>query len=844
MPPSKPMPRSEPGRALVLGLLVSLGACTVQTPRGAVREPAQPMSHPVVDPGYDVAHYALDLELSPDRPVLEGSVTISMATTRPVDTIVLDAADMEILAVEPDVAWEHDGAELSLPLAGVLDAGEDLEWTIRYRAAPLGGMHFVLPEHSGLGHIPHLFTQGEDIRARFWFPCHDEPWDRASHEMRVTMPRSWSSVAAGRRLSRETTDSGEQVVEHWAMAAEMPTYLVTLAAGPFLVLEEEWRGIPLMFVGEPGDEALLRGSFAETAAVMDFLDEETGFPYPFAKYAQVAVRDFPFGGMENVSATTVTRNALRPAHLQEQHPSWGLVAHEAAHQWFGDIITCETWAHAWLNEGFATYYTLLYRREREGDESFRAAMGATIDRYMRACSGKNLRPLVKDSFRLPMDIFFDGTIYPGGASRLQLLRGILGDETYRAGITRYLEDHAYTSVDSDALRQSLEAASGKDLGPFFDIWVEAPGYPTLEVRFAPDAAGLRVLVSQVQDTSRGVPAEFLLPLDLRWSEDGVWKQQRFEVLRAEEEFVLPIGKFFDGFVVVDPDVLLPAELRVFDGGPERRARAMRSDRSRDRILALRALVADEPAAEDLRELLWTVAETDPVGQVREEALRGLQALGALVTDLERTHRRARIDEDDSLRLAWWRALCAVVAGDAARAEPRALAAWPWLDAVLEDTDRSLAERAAALPALARVQPLATRAAWLQRWLDPAQPKELQVAALAGMRRMIAAGEADYLELAPVVLPWSWGGHETATRVAAMKLLALGLDDIEASAPSAFEASVVDSLDQALMSWNALLRRQAVGLAVARPDLFAAAFAELDRREPDARVRQLLRDASR
>ena len=164
------------------------------------------------------------------------------------------------------------------------------------------------------------------------------------------------------------------------------------------------------------------------------------------KYAHVAVRDFPFGGMENVSATTVTRGAVRPAAEQAVQPTWGLVAHEAAHQWFGDVVTCATWPHIWLNEGFATYFTNLYQRHAEGEDAFLYGYGRTLDAYLDACRGERRRALVKHEYRLPMDLFFDGPIYPGGASRLQMLRGMLGESEFRAGIALYLKRNQYQSV--------------------------------------------------------------------------------------------------------------------------------------------------------------------------------------------------------------------------------------------------------------------------------------------------------------------------------------------------------------------------------------------------------------
>jgi len=828
------MPRPSPRFFLSIAVVSLLVVACVAPPRSAVREPRWPQAHPVVDSGFDVQAYHLDLELHPTAPKFSGTTTIDFTTTRPVDSVTFDAADMEILEVRPQTEWEHDGSELTLSLGGVLPAGEERSFTIRYRGSPLGGLHFALPQENGLNHIPQLFTQGEDIRARFWFPCHDEPWDRARHSMKVTMPRSWTSVAAGERTSREPHADGLQVIETWNMPQEMPTYLFTLAAGPFLVLQDSWRDIPLWYVGEPGDEELLSASFAETAEVLEFLSQYTGFDYPYTKYAQVAVRDFPFGGMENVTATTVTRNALHPAAEQDFTPSWGLVAHEAAHQWFGDTVTCETWAHAWLNEGFASYFTLLYRAERNGEQDFLASMGDTIDGYMRACRGINLRPLVKDSFRLPMDIFFDGTIYPGGASRLQLLRGILGEETFRAGIRHYLTTHAYQSVNSNDLRLALEQVSGENLQPWFDTWVYASGYPKLDVVQERSPDGIILHVTQVQESVDGVPSVFPLPLDVRWSDGGEWRQERFEMYEGQDSFIVPVDSNWDGYLILDPDVILPAEITYHDGFDALRLRAQHSDRSRDRILAIRKLAKEYRQDPTVVELLWQISQQDSVPAVRRKAVAALRQSRQKALSPARVLEAMQQEPEAAVRLDWWRALCSLPLNPESRNR---------LQQAMADQSLADVERVPALRALAAGMEPNERQPWLVTQLQSADTPSMHAAAIDALRTLAKQEPARRIELEALLLPYSWRGQETKVRQAALRMLGDGLGYIDASAPTAQQQSILESLDNALLSVNALLRRSSVGLAAQRPELFENAFRELDRREPDARVRQILRDAT-
>jgi aminopeptidase N len=821
----------------LLGL--SLAACQLpQAP--AVSDPEEATTEHESDRGFDVQSYGLDFEIRSDRVGFRGTTRVRLVATRNLNEIVLDAADMQIFKVGTESSsftlgvFDYDQQLLRIPVAPAIGVGESITLDIDYHAAGLAGMHFVLPSESGVDHIPHVFTQGEALRARFWFPCNDTPDDRASHTLRARVPRTWVTVAAGELVGHEVDAVHGTVLDTWILDQEMPPYLFTFAAGPFVKVEDSWAGMPLWFVGEPQDVNMLRASFEETAEILAFFSDYTGFDYPFAKYAQVAVRDFPFGGMENVTATTVTRNALHPAAYQQARPSWGLVAHEAAHQWFGDIVTCNSWPEAWLNEGFASYFNLLYRRERNGEQDFQQAMGQTIDGYLNACRGANLRPLVKHDYRLPMDLFFDGTIYPGGAARLNLLRGVLGEQVFRAGIKLYLHKHAFQSVTSEDLRIAFEEASGRDLKLLFDQWVYQPGYPELELAWKQQDNMLQVQVAQVQSTAGGVPAAFHFPLDVHWQEQGVWRHERFEVTSEDHVFEVPTGGSFDGWIEFDPQAYLPARLNIHEPAEATALRAAKGWSARSRVLAVRELA--DYTDDQTTELLWNIARSDSVVGLRSECIGILaRRSGGNPAFLTRFRAAYEAERNAVVKLAWWRQICRFADTEVIHFLLRER---------LQSEVAPTGERVAALRGLAKgmtpQQKFDFASAWIQ---TPGEGGRLRSAALA---MVINAGKTD-LHAAlgqatfQILLPLSWRGNESPLRIQALNGLTAWLAEVPAESQTAVQLSLLDTYRNALLVPSATLRRAAVGAIRGHHAFFTKEVEELFRREPDARTRRLLEE---
>ncbi len=512
---------------------------------------------------FDVEHYAIDLELDPVGRSVRGACRIRLwPTHEPIDDVELDLVGLRVDAVVDldgrALAFEQDddSVRVELPRRVPLDACA--EFTVSYSGRPATGVYFAA-ERDG---VPtQVYTHGECVDARAWFPCQDQPWERATSEVSLRVPVGWKVYAAGERVERR--EEGATAFERWRTSFPHPAYLETFVAGEFATLESSWDGIPLAFAAAPRLGPQLAGTFAETDEILAFLSTATGVRYPYPKYAQIAVDGFQYGGMENLSATTLVDSAVTDAAGLADAPSSGLVAHEAAHQWFGDLVTCADWSHAWLNEGFATYFAGLYTESSRGRDAFLVDMDAQREGWLARDQGANRRPMVYCAPGNPILSFFSGHVYAGGAARLHHLRRLLGDEAFFRGVRLYLGENMGRGVVTEDLRRALETASGRDLRAHFERWFESPGHPCVRFAARYDAERREIAVD-VEQTQEDAPFPCLVEVEIA-DESGV-RVERAELDGRSERFAFPQSKA-PRWVRLDPACALPAEIaesRTFD----------------------------------------------------------------------------------------------------------------------------------------------------------------------------------------------------------------------------------------------------------------------------------------
>jgi aminopeptidase N len=471
---------------------------------------------------YDLAHQRIVLsDFNWDSTSFAGVVTTTIVSRRAgLDSVVLDeGALLENSKVTgPNgrlVRTSRHGDTLVVFPSAPVGFGDTLVFTVAYKGKVNNGRGLTYITPDGLAHRPRqIWSQGEDMDNHLWFPTYDFPNDKESWELVATVDRGDLAVSNGRLVS--DVPHGAQHTMTWREDEPSATYLVSLVVGPFARIHDAWNGIPVDYYVYHADSANAWRLFHRTPDMIDTYSRLTGIKYPWAKYAQTTVADF-FGGMENVSATTLV-DWLPDARAYQDRP-WYLellIPHELAHQWFGDYATTEDWANLWLNEGFAEFMPGQYWAHARGEH---AAEDYYADEYRQYLQIDERHPMALASLA-------SNNIYPKGALVLRMLENYLGPERFWASIHTYLTRHAFGNGTSDDLRQAVLLATGENLDWFWSEWVYSAGYPALTVAAAYDSAAhaLRLTVEQTQrDTLKpekngvqfDVPQVFRMPVSVR-----------------------------------------------------------------------------------------------------------------------------------------------------------------------------------------------------------------------------------------------------------------------------------------------------------------------------------------
>jgi len=624
----------------------------------------------------------------------------------------LDAHRMEIRSVSmngaPAVLWTHDGEELLLRFEPPIPVGRRIDVQIEYAVDdPARGLIWTLESPEWPGRPPQIHTQGQAETNSYWFPCHDFPNERLTTELIVTVPPGYIVSSNGRLVERreEGTSGGVGVVRsrgretwHWLQAQEHPHYLVSLVVGRFDVVDVSPAGertgqrpVPLempVYVppGRASDVEATYGRTAEMARVFEALFDE---PYPWDRYAQVVVWNFMAGGMENTAATTMYDTAVLDETAQLDFSLEGLIAHELAHQWYGDLITCKTWEHLWLNEGFATFCEALWFEHRDGFTGYQREIVNNFDSLIGSDDANApMQPAMVSKVYLDPDHVFDrkSDTYSKGASALHMLRTKLGDDVFFRALHAYTDRFRQESVETSDLRQTFEEVSGETLERFFDQWCLRPGIPVLDVHVEWDDGdkALRIDVEQVQNIDDRNPAfAFELPVWIAERRNGTGREERLFMEERSGSLVVPMSRE-PAAVAIDPRLTVLCELRVsqpverwlvqLEAGPTPAARAqairhLGKAGSEEAIAALQRTArhagADEwirlEAVEALAEaeapavLLASVDDQNP--HVRRVAI---ESLASLVGDWT---------QDENPRADTWRADAADAFSHAFQADP-------------------------------------------------------------------------------------------------------------------------------------------------------------------------------
>ncbi len=515
-----------------------------------------PGSYRHLPPGkeFHAEHIHVQLRVDMEKKRISGACKTKLVPVREgISALHLDAKEMRVSGVTLDgvkVPFEHDGEVITVTSPGPLAIATH-ELRVEYSAEPRQGVYFIAPDEGYPDKPVQAWSQGEPEFARYWFPCHDHPNDKATSEMEIAVPEGYTVISNGKLVSKE--DAEGWTTFHWKEGTPHSAYLNSFVAGKFGMIEDEAEGVPLQYYfpeSKRGDALRLFGLTPDMLRVFESL---TRTKYPYEKYSQVAVHDFVIGGMENISATTLTDTRFPDERSEEDYAARysrpdrshiELVAHELAHMWFGDLVTAKHWPHLWLNEGFATYFQALYTRERFGEDDFRHDMLSKADSYFEEDASSYRRAIVDDVYVYSDDVF-DTYAYEKAAWMIHQLRYILGDELFFDATSEYLRKYAGANADTHDYMKVLEEKSGYSLEGYFDQAFYKGGHPEFEVAYSWDEAThlAEVSVKQTQQTDEVTPV-FTLPCDIAFyipgapgaAKNGGRNMRRVTLSSKEERF--------------------------------------------------------------------------------------------------------------------------------------------------------------------------------------------------------------------------------------------------------------------------------------------------------------------
>jgi len=603
-----------------------------------------------------VNHIALDLDLDIPNQRYTGTCTIRLTPVRSgLDRLMLDAVNLQIESVmvgnlaQP---FDHDGEQLYVHLSHLTTVGKAIEVAIAYHSDnPQRGLYFVAPTEHQPDKPVQVWTQGEDEDSRYWFPCFDYPGQLATSEIRVRVPKPYQAISNGELV--ETQEEKDTKIFHWVQKEVHPSYLMTLAVGDFDEIRDEWDGIPVTYYAQKGRKDDAQRTMGKTPEMIAFFSDRFGYRYAFPKYAQVCIKDFTFGGMENTSCTLLTDRCLidERAALDNTNSEM-LVAHELAHQWFGDLLVINHWSHAWVKEGMATYSEVLWTNDQYGADEAAYYRLNEMRSYLSEDKSRYRRPMVTHIYREPIELY-DRHIYEKGACVYHMLRTELGDELFWQAIHGFVNKYAHKTVETLDLIRTIEETTGRNLRFLFDQYVYRGGHPDFKVAYKWDADSnlAKITITQTQakagdKSSQSGLFDLRIPIGIGYVEDGQATVQPMTVRIHEQEqalyFPLPkkpdfisfdVGNHYTKTVKLEyPLPELKAQLQ-FDPDPIARVHAVEAIAQKGGLEAVKAL-AD-------------ALTSDALWGVRAEAAKQLadlkldQAIAALLQGLQDEHPKVR-----------------------------------------------------------------------------------------------------------------------------------------------------------------------------------------------------------
>lgn len=525
----------------------------------------------------DLLHTKLDVRFDYSKAHLLGRATLSFKPYfYPQNNLVLDAKGFDVHKIalynpttkseEQDLKYEYDGKQLNIRLNKTYTPKDTFYVYIEYTAKPeelensegsaaitsAKGLYFINPKGEDKHKPIQIWTQGETEASSCWFPTIDSPNEKHTQEIYITVDKKYATLSNGKLLF--STDNGDGTrTDYWRQDLPHAPYLTMMAIGEYAIIKDKWRDLEVNYYVEKEFEPHAKKIFEHTPEMIEFFSKCMGYLFPWDKYHQVVVRDYVSGAMENTSAVIFGEFVQKTSRELLDGNNESIVAHELFHHWFGDLVTCESWANLPLNESFATYGEYLWFEYKYGRDEADYHGQNGLNTYLLESRQKQVNMIRFDY--VDKEDMFDSHSYAKGGRILHMLRYYMGDEAFFKSLELYLKTNAYKAAEMHHLRLACEEVTGEDLNWFFNQWFYAAGHANIEIETNYDDTAKKINITIKQKQDFNTTPLYRLPLDIDVYVNGKKQRTRLTFTKAEETQSIPCENKPD-LVNVDAEKIL------------------------------------------------------------------------------------------------------------------------------------------------------------------------------------------------------------------------------------------------------------------------------------------------
>ncbi|MEP6713543.1 MAG: M1 family metallopeptidase, partial [Ferruginibacter sp.] len=513
-------------RLLILLAIAAIPLCMkAQQPEAATDTSWKKIFRESYPKNNELVHTKLDVKFDYDKSYMYGKEWLTLQPHfYATDSVLLDAKGMDIKEVslikgttKMPLKYSYDGMQLNIKLDKTYKAGEKYTLYFDYTSKPnelkvegsaaitdAKGLYFINPKGEDKNKPTQIWTQGETEANSAWMITIDKPNQKSTEEIYMTVPAKYVTLSNGLKISEKKNADGTRT-DYWKMDLPHAPYLFFMGVGDYTITKDSYKGKEVSYYLEKEYAPYARKIFGNTPEMIKFYSDKLGVDFPWPKYAQIVGRDYVSGAMENTTATLHQESAYQNGRQLADGNSWeDVIAHELFHQWFGDLVTAESWSNITVNESMADYSETLWNEYKYGKDAGDKQIQDNRETYLSNPANAD-KDLVRFHYHDKEDVF-DNVSYPKGGAILHMLRNYVGDDAFFKSLNLYLTTNKFKAAEAQQLRLAFEEVTGKDLNWFWNQWYYGSGHPKLKINYNYDIPGIpgvaEVIVEQTQNTGK------------------------------------------------------------------------------------------------------------------------------------------------------------------------------------------------------------------------------------------------------------------------------------------------------------------------------------------------------